>query len=523
MKKPESKRLRAACAALILVSASASASTESAREREVRTRLKDFDADPSAFMRKAPGKSSASATAPSLPPVAGQASMRELTNALIDRLERDRPPALALPAFGASQGTWLRAPVSRGDRAEDLVDRLAHRTLGEMQSASLLSAQLTDQPWSDSYWPISKGVLAWRYADPKFPKGHDWKANTDYVAGSRATCSVDQLSPAEKYDLLVGDADETLTRAMIGEGEGYYASSGSVESWMGICHGWAPASFMEPRPGRSVEAVAADGRTRIRFLPSDIKALVSLLWANGRFENRFIGSRCRDKTPETDENGRILDPACYGENPGTWHLSVVNQIGANRRSFIMNANHDTEVWNQPIYGYEYSYFNPETREPAPTIKEATVTKERFKSDSFKKYRSPRARAFAGIAMDVTYVAETSPSVALEDSPAEDSLITIHYMYDLELDGQDRIIGGEWYTNDHPGFLWTAAPGARARSIGDALLSQSDPSGSWDGASAVPSRWREAIQRSARHSQPVARIVDTLNLLARLELGEADRD
>ena len=108
---------------------------------------------------------------------------------------------------------------------------------------------------------------------------------------------------------------------MLKEGENYYRTYGTVESWMGICHGWAPASYMERRPEHVVEALAADGQTKIRFFPSDLKALASLLSASGQFENRFIGSRCNDKNPPTDVNGRITDPACYGENSGTWHLS----------------------------------------------------------------------------------------------------------------------------------------------------------------------------------------------------------
>ena len=62
--------------------------------------------------------------------------------------------------------------------------------------------------------------------------------------------TVGLLSPSEKYDLLVGDKNFTLTKAMWNEGLGYYNRNGSVERWMGICHGWAIAAYMYPRQQR---------------------------------------------------------------------------------------------------------------------------------------------------------------------------------------------------------------------------------------------------------------------------------
>src|SRR3954451_13614937 len=93
--------------------------------------------------------------------------------------------------------------------------------------------------------------MAQRYGDPGFPSSKDWRLNIEYI--QRNSTSVDRLSPAEKYDLLVGDRNKTLTRFMISEGLPYYQRTGKVETWMGYCHGWAPASFMMPRPGRAIQ------------------------------------------------------------------------------------------------------------------------------------------------------------------------------------------------------------------------------------------------------------------------------
>jgi hypothetical protein len=39
----------------------------------------------------------------------------------------------------------------------------------------------------------------------------------------------------------------TLTQANAEGGRYYYENYGNVEAWMGICHGWAPASYMMKR------------------------------------------------------------------------------------------------------------------------------------------------------------------------------------------------------------------------------------------------------------------------------------
>ena len=120
----------------------------------------------------------------------------------------------------------------------------------------------------------------------------------------------------------------------------------------------------------------------------------------------------------------------------------------------MDAHHDTEIWNEPIYGYRYTYFNPQTKAPTASLPEASIDIRDFSSDKFKRNRSSATRSVVGVAMDLTYVSETAPSAGATDRPANDALVTIHYLYDLELDSAHNIIGGEWYSNAHPGFLWS---------------------------------------------------------------------
>lgn len=408
-----------------------------------------------------------------------------------------------------------KAPIQKRDEAKDLVDALLYERPEDIEKAGLGHAQLAEAPWSDDYWGIYLGVLGRRYADDAFPASDDWKENHEYVtarpaagiAAGKSQAAIDALSPSEKYDLLVGDRAFSLTREMWDEGRRFYDRTGSVETWMGICHGWAPASYMMARPQRTVEVRSPDG-VLLRFFPADIRALASLLWAGAPPSVRFCGSRCEDKDPKKDENGRVLSQAAFDNNPGTWHLAMVNQIGASKRSMVMDATFDYEVWNQPVAGYEIHYFNPQTMAFAATPREGTVARADFHRDKFARYRGKDFKAVLGVAMRTRYVIEVPPTQASTNAPADDAATLVDYYYDLELDAAGRIIGGEWYLNRHPDFLWTPAPGARAFTPADDAVS-----GAWDGSAPVPATWQRAAARASADGIPMARVVEALVALA----------
>ena len=92
-----------------------------------------------------------------------------------------------------------------------------------------------------------------------------------------------------------------------------------------------------------VEQRAADGRTRLRFYPADIKGLATLLWANADTVSRFVGGRCNDKKPAVDASGRLVSERCFDTNPGTFHLGVVNQLGGSMHSICKDQFADALV------------------------------------------------------------------------------------------------------------------------------------------------------------------------------------
>ncbi len=407
-----------------------------------------------------------------------------------------------------------RAAFLSNDMPENLVDTFEHDTLEAIESADLMASALPVQPWSDDYWAIYNGILGHRYADPNYPSSEDWSVNFNYIRdndaneifyNSGSANRIDMLSPSEKYDALIGDKTGALTRRMWQEGKSYYDASGSVETWMGICHGWSPAAYMLDRPV-SVATAIAPNNFPIKFYPSDIKALASLLWANVGTPSRFIGGRCNDEAPEQDpDTGRIISSKCFDNNPASWHLAIVNQIGVSRRSFVEDATYDYQVWNQPVTSYNYRYFNPQLMQYANSLSEAKVAVSSFDNDQFTNYRSNAAKSVVGIAMEVSYIVETQPSQNTSDSPANDAVTTVTYYYDLELDDSGTVIGGEWYQNTHPDFLWTPVPDHSARTQYDHLAT-----GTWQSNRPLPEVWRFAARQAAiEQSAPLGKIVERL--------------
>ncbi|OQX06343.1 MAG: hypothetical protein BWK73_31110 [Thiothrix lacustris] len=486
-----------------------------------------------------------------------------------------------------------RSAIRSNDNPRDLTDQFTHDTLQTIEQAGLREATLPVQPWAGHYstTAMRTGLLGFRYQDLTMAGKVDWQEYREYVRthpaqviiGSGSPEWVAELSPAEKYDALIGDRNSTLTRQLWATGQQAFDRFGEVPGWFGICHGWSPASFMLPRPQQAITLLSPDNKP-IKFYPADIKALASLLWARAAPPVRFIGGRCNLEPPYTydpetqrvamlfnpyiaediaranerwggniepdpelpeesrpgvvpislawdewDENGepqptggRLIANECVDTNPGTWHLAIVNQLGVSQRSMIMDSSFSDQVWNQPLYAYRYTYFNPHTLEQTDVLDAAKVNITNFSSDIFHKYRSPAAVSVVGVIMRVTYAIESAEAhepetqpIPYAESPEAEAemrrgwqLMDGDYYYDLELDAEDRVIGGEWYTRDHPDFLWTPEIGARAVSRYEGVAT-----GAWDTAQAMPVSWRDAAVRAARDGVPLAGIVERMIDLA----------
>lgn len=371
------------------------------------------------------------------------------------------------------------------------------------------SAKLENTPWADSYWPMYLGLTANRYADRAAPHAKDWNLNYSYymshlpgsIVDSGDPEAIDALSPAEKYDFVLGDRNFTLTQYSWKTGEQHFNEDGSVATWMGICHGWAGAAHMfAALPSRPVVVTAASGQA-VTFYPQDVKALQSMLWANASPSTRFVGNRCNVAAPPKNSNGRILDSNCFDSNPATWHLITTNQLGGQKRSFVMDSTYDLQVWNFPMVGYKYRFFNPQTLRESNQLDAALVPIEKFSIDKFKEFRDPNAKYVIGVYMDATHVIEINPT----RGKTQDPLRTVRFIYDLELDANFNVIGGEWYSNAHPDFIWTFDKGAQAMTIADSSLVND----TWDVSAPVPAAWADFARRASNRGAPLYSFISRL--------------
>lgn len=469
-----------------------------ARAETITDFLHAFHANPATTMERLPDVIDAKGTAHP------QGFMRrEMTETRLQYVGGIRA-ALTAPAFGAAGKVIAAAPTAKDD-VTLLLDpgTVVERTLAGMQALSLTNLTAPAKPWADSYWPTYRGQIAYRYASGDRGDSKVWSENLAYAQSHPASeivssgdgARISLLSPAEKYDFVVGDGDFTLTNYAWSRGKVSGDDNQSVATWMGICHGWSAAASMgAPLVAQNVTVISANG-IPVTFYPQDFKALESMLWANGAPPARFVGGRCKVAKPTRNANGRVTDPDCFDTDPATWHLAVVNQLGKNHRGFVFDGTYDAEVWNFPLLSARYRYFNPQTLEEKPTWSSAQVPMERYTLDKFKEFRAPEARSVVGIYMDVTYVIEIEPGPRrVFDAPTK----TVRYVYDLELDAGNNVIGGEWYSNAHPDFLWTFDANAQAMAY-DESVPLADP---WNNATPVPSSWTPYAKRASARGVPL---------------------
>lgn len=377
----------------------------------------------------------------------------------------------------------------------------------QLEELGLTKGKTTHEPWASSYWPIHRGVLSFRYPDKASYNSKSFMDNfntytekpaENYISENR----IDRLSPAEKYDLLVGDKNWSLTKAMWKKGYDDYQEKGIVAQWTGICHGWAAISHRDPpQPKHSVVMRDVTNSYSITFFESDVKGLLSYLWAESAPETKQAGNRCYQFPVARDPLLRAQEVSCLDTNPMTWHLSVTNRVGRYGKSFVMDSSSGPEVWNYPISSYDYSYFNARTFEPVQSFKLGLVPISDLTNDHFAAVRSDKTSFVVGVVMDVFHPALIEPTMG----PMGNAYQSHTFIYDLELDENYNIVGGEWYSEDQPDFLWTLADELKARTREDI-----QDFGMWDGTGPMPANISQSAISASQRGKVMATIVDKLH-------------
>jgi subtilisin-like proprotein convertase family protein len=323
--------------------------------------------------------------------------------------------------------------------------------------------------WADTYWPTYENSILARWQGEgtlspveKYDKAfNDWSEPEGFAElqpYDTSTCEWDQeyydsLGPASTYvsneqgnlrarNGVDDDGDGLADAEECGYGDKEKDYDG-VETWWGLCHAWVPAAMLEDEPLRPVE------HNGVTFEVSDLKAL--MISQYDRSNAYMLGGRCNLKEVERDEEtGKVLNDECNDVNAGSFHLIVTNFLGLQQRAIAEDRTFDYEVWNQPVIGYkitEQSEISMDEAHALLGVEEEGLDTYHFNEDAVR---------FVEVRMTTDYVTESHASTEPNSDTIERWTRNDRYHYVLELDGEGKIIGGEWAPEsreNHPDFLW----------------------------------------------------------------------
>ena len=312
--------------------------------------------------------------------------------------------------------------------------------------------QLDDRyGWSETYWPSNVGGIAYRWSHPT-PQPFKYKLNTKSDLQKMSLQEMSQLSPAEMYDIAMGDYNYTLTKKMLGR----YTSRDLW--WEGICHGWSQAATNYPEPAK-VLVTNPDG-IKVPFGSSDVKALLAMHEAsNFGGAASFAGTRCKingkvpgegdnrdsNTNPPSDLDANL--PECKDVNAGSFHVVLTNMLGIHGRGFVADIDRYNDVWNQPVTSYV-----------SEVVSEEAVSEFEHSEGVARKVRVKTTMTY-GEELKF-YTAELAATGIHNFVSKEPVTGTIHqefrsrpYEYYVEIDAAGKVIGGSWITETRPDFLW----------------------------------------------------------------------
>jgi len=410
--------------------------------------------------------------------------------------EQIRGGAHAVVGFDANGKTEA---IDSANRVSRLHPDVTTDSEYHVYDAALTSGETDWDVFASTWWPQSDNGTAWRWQPG---------ANQDYNDRS----DVDRLSPMEKYDLMFYPGQEQVVPAVSHctyadyvddpdnceqiehpevtvagpatawelENQGVYQWV-EPESWWGHCNGWASYATTEPLgyPARDITVRMDEGRVVecedgeegcIEWRMADIEALMTELYFSD--QATFSGRRCNTRPDEIerDEFGRPTEVACRDLNPGSFHVAITGMLGRGARNlatdnpearpaFIIDHNWDYQVWNFPIVSYTIDDQEELSVERANELVGATGSDYHFNDD---------AQRFVRVAMTYSMISDGVPVGELlrraDQRDVDPHNVELNYI--LELDANDRILGGEWIEDPtvtwgsnskelHPDFIWMA--------------------------------------------------------------------
>lgn len=276
--------------------------------------------------------------------------------------------------------------------------------------------------WPGHHWNNNVGGIAhrWSAADPQ-----NFKYKSPNLAQLKALTpeQINQLSPAEKYDILNRDYRYPTVKRVFSQ------VSPNENSWHGICHGYTAAAMNHAEP-ENVTLTNRDG-IEITFYSSDVAALMAYFYAkDAPSKATLVGERCYVDPQEADSADNRA--RCWDVNAGAFHVIVTNRLGLSGESFVADVTRFREVWNHVAVSYD-SFLLAQSA-PVASSARGTVVRQL-------------------VEMKVRYAGAISPKLhPVIGTPAAEYLDS-RYQYWLDLNKDGEILGGEWQDGAQPDFLW----------------------------------------------------------------------
>lgn len=319
-----------------------------------------------------------------------------------------------------------------------------------------LKAEIQDNRfgWSETYWPSNLGGIAYRWNHSN-PQPFKYKFHTKEQLKAMNENELSQLSPAELYDIAMGDYSYSLTRKVLSK------FSPKDLWWEGICHGWSLAASNYAEPAKTV-LTNKDGIS-VPFGSSDVKGLISMHDAyNAKGHNARVGNRCKlngkVKGEESSRDGNVTFPTgpeanqedCADVNAGTFHIILASMIGLNSQGFVADVDRFADVWNQPVTSYESQVVGeiaPNETDLRNGVDRKIHVKTKMNFGEELVFYTPEEAAKGTLG----FVSKEP----VTGTPAQTFKFR-NYEYVLELDSSGKIIGGEWISDSRPDMLWLTA-------------------------------------------------------------------
>lgn len=288
-----------------------------------------------------------------------------------------------------------------------------------------LEGKLSDHRlgWPGNHWASNIGGISHRWSAGT-PQNFSYKFLGRAELKKLERSQINELSPAEKFDIFRGDYSYPTVRSI------WAQNSPDENPWHGICHGYAPAAVNYPEPARVI-LTNPDG-IEVEFYSSDVAGLLSHYYARvAKSAVTLIGNRCN--YADGSAIPRRSEAACSDLNAGAFFIVLANQIGIKGQTFIADIDPFAEVWNHVPVSYTIRLLE----ELPPVATSAPGTFKRIKVES-----------------TVVYAAAIAPKFDPVIGTSMAEYANEYYEFIIELDKAENVIGGEWISKRHPDFAWT---------------------------------------------------------------------